>query len=193
MQTSNDYYPINRDALFLAMRRKGFRSVEHLAQVLGLHRNTIGNYLQGSSAIPKALGKILDVLEVGPKDIFEERIVRRKVPGLKIEPLIETLLQRASHGAFVLFGSRARGTAKQFSDYDLGVYTREEIGFSDFSKLLTAVDEFNSKALVTAQLTNLSRADSDFLRAIGGDLFFLGGSFKNWIELLGAGMIAVYE
>ena len=65
------FFRVNEEALKAAIKRKGYKPVEELASKIGVHRNAIGNYLQGSRAIPEVLGKVLDTLELSPTDIFE--------------------------------------------------------------------------------------------------------------------------
>jgi predicted nucleotidyltransferase len=175
------------------MARKGFRSVEQLANSLGLHRNTIGNYLQGSPALPEALSRILDILELPPELAFQGSSVRVKIPALAIASLVDKLNAASPASAIVLFGSRARGNHKKFSDYDLGIFRTTGIPFSEFSPLLSMVNDFNANNLQVVQLSNLAFADTDFLTNIREDLVFLGGSFVGWVELLRRAGITIYE
>lgn len=186
-------YVINAQALRSAMALKGFSSVDELASALGLHRNTVGNYLQGITSLPSALNKILSALELPPEAAFKGGQPRLKVPGLKIAPLVDSLLTKIPDSGIVLYGSRARGKHKRYSDYDLGIFRANAITFSDFSPLLTLVDDYNQSSLDQVQLTNLSLADADFLTNIREDFLFLGGSLQAWIALLYRAGITLYE
>jgi len=184
---------VNPEVIRGAMLGKGFSSVEQLAHSLGLHRNTVGNYLQGSPALPSALSRILDALELSAEQVFEGGPFRRKIPGLMIAGLVADLHALLPQAAIVLYGSRARGSAKRYSDYDLGVYRSEGIPFKEFSPLASAVEEFNGRSLRTTQLTNLCYADKKFLAAIGKDLTFLAGCMRAWLDLLKKTGTIVYE
>lgn len=181
---SNLQYHVDSDALSSALRRKGFTSIQHLARHLRIHRNTIGNYLSGTPALPEALAKILNALDLAPGDVLLRSERTKIVPGVGIAALLEKLYLMQPNCAWVLFGSRARQAAKKYSDYDLGVYGTPRIAFRDLSRLLTVVDQYNAESLLSVQLVDLSAADPDFLASIGKDLVFLGGSFLNWLELL---------
>ena len=100
------------------------------------------------------------------------------------DDLIESLRRSAPETALVLFGSRARGTAKRYSDYDIGVYDPNGLGFPLFSRLLDLVGAWNDESLVVAQLVDLSRADVSFLRDAAEDFVFLAGSHTAWCDLL---------
>ena len=162
----------------------GFSSVKDFADSVGVHRNTVGNYLSGKTALPGALARILEALDLAPAEVLSLSLRRRHVPGLAITDLIETLHTAVPDAALVLFGSRARATAKRYSDYDIGVYRREGLAFPVLSRLLDHVSAWNEEALVTAQLVDLSRADEAFLGDMAEDLKFLAGSHPTWCDLL---------
>lgn len=191
--TNKAGHGVNAAVIRTAMERRGFHSVEQLANALGLHRNTVGNYLHGASALPHALSRILDLLELSPDEVFRDTVVRRRVPGHGVAKLVDQIVARRAGMCAVLFGSRARGTEKRYSDYDLGVFDPTGISFRDFSPLMTVVDDFNKGRLEEVQITNLSDADETFLRGIREDLTYLGGSFSAWIELLKKSGVVVYE
>ena len=98
--------------------------------------------------------------------------------------LIDTLHQAAPEAALVLFGSRARGTAKRYSDYDIGVYQIDALEFAVFSRLLDLVSAWNEESLVIAQLVDLSHAHVSFLSSLADDLVLLAGSHTAWCDLL---------
>jgi transcriptional regulator with XRE-family HTH domain len=52
-------------------RRAGYNSVEALAEVLGVHPNTVGELERGTNWIsPELLPKLADVLKVSPAEFF---------------------------------------------------------------------------------------------------------------------------
>jgi predicted nucleotidyltransferase len=102
----------------------------------------------------------------------------------QIADLTDQIARKDPAACVVLFGSRARGRHKRFSDFDIGVYNQSSIPFATLSAMLSCVDDFNETSMHTAQLTNLSDADSAFLREIGPDLRFLAGSNVAWNNLV---------
>ncbi|MEZ4754355.1 MAG: nucleotidyltransferase domain-containing protein [Bdellovibrionota bacterium] len=178
------FFTVNAEVLKAAIKQKGFGSIEELASTIGVHRNAIGNYLQGARAIPEVLGKVLDTLEISPAQVFEGTRPRRHIPGLEISKLIDSITACHANAAICLFGSRSRGDNKKNSDIDLGIYRSKKISFKEFSPLMTMVDDFNEDLSTPVQLVNLTSADKDFLLSIREDLMFLGGSLNSWAELL---------
>ena len=176
-----------------AIQDRGYSSAMEFAEAVGVHRNTLGNYLSGRTALPSGLGRILTALDLDPADVLSLPIRRRQVPGLTVTDLVDGLAEIAPRGAFVLFGSRARGTAKPYSDYDIGFFATDSIDFAVFSRMLDRVAEWSETSLVTVQLVDLSRADPEFLAGIVDDAVFIGGSYAVWCELLRKMGVHLYE
>lgn len=175
------------------IRARGFSSVKDFADSVGVHRNTVGNYLAGKTALPGALARILDALDLAPAEVLSLSRRRRQVPGLAINDLIEALHTAVPDAALVLFGSRARAMSKRFSDYDIGVFRREGLDFPIFSGLLNLVSTWNEESLVMAQLVDLSRAEGSFLGGMAEDLKFLAGSRAAWCDLLEKAGMQIHE
>lgn len=172
---------------------RGYSSARQFADAIGVHRNTVGSYLSGRAAMPGALGRILEALDLTPADVLSLSRRRRRVPGLAVADLVDRLSDQHPDLAVVLFGSRARGTAKRHSDYDLGVYCNTLLEFARFSRLLDQVGTWNAESLSTVQLVDLSRAGEDFLDSIADDLVFLAGSCSAWCDLLRKAKVTSYE
>ena len=172
---------------------KGFATAKDFADAVGVHRNTVGNYLSGRAALPGALARILTALDLSPADVFSLPVRRRQVPGLVLSGLLEELCSAKSEAAFVLFGSRARGTPKPYSDYDLGVFSPEPLEFAGYSSLMDITAAWNDESLATAQLVDLTHADNGFLSSIAHDLVFLAGSHAAWCGLLRKTGVHLYE
>lgn len=175
------------------IRARGYSTAKQFADAIGVHRNTVGNYLSGSAGMPGALGRILEALDLTPGDVLSLSRQRRQVPGLAIADLLDRLLQAEPGMAVVLFGSRARGSAKPYSDYDIGIYRVEPMAFADFSQLLDLASIWNDESLSTVQLVDFNRADTDLLHRVADDLVFLAGSYSAWCELLRQAKVRPYE
>jgi len=184
---------LDAERLRLAMEERGISSTKELAAVLGVHRNTISNYLTGKTTVPVVLGKMLDYLDIDPAEVFFRTTHRRQVPALAIMDLVNMIYQTCPKAVVVLFGSRARGTATRYSDYDLGIFRIDALDFSTYSRLLDLVGEWNSKSLEVVQLVHLGQADSAFLQRVAEDLVFLAGSPMAWCALLEKAGLRVYE
>jgi len=92
-----------------------------------------------------------------------------------------------------LFGSRARGDHKKYSDYDIGIYSKEGIEFSEHSKLIDIAEEYQNERPYDINLSNLNNADKKFLLEIKKDWKFLTGDFLSWLELQEKSETVLYE
>ncbi len=184
---------VDSDVLRTAMADRGYSSITQLAASLGLHRNTVGSYFAEERALPEALEKIILALDLSPGEALRRVPDKRSIPGLTISCLVDEILQIKPTCALVLFGSRARGTHKPLSDYDLGVFCNSGLRFREYSTMLSKVDRWNQTKMTTVQLANLSEADDDFLVSIREDLLFLGGSMSQWRNLLTKAGLQVNE
>lgn len=184
METDSTQIVLDAARLQREIHHRGFSSVQDFADAVGVHRNTVGNYLSGKTALPSALAKMLAALDLAPAEVLSLRLWRRQVPGLLVSDLIGALHTAVPEAAFALFGSRARGRAKRYSDYDIGVFRLRPLEFPTFSRLLDRVSAWNEESLVMAQLVDLTHAEASFLRGLAEDLIFLAGSHAAWCELL---------
>lgn len=184
MHTRPPHFILNRENFLAALTKGGYASVTELAGALGVHRNSLSHYINGGQVFPEVLEKALIALRLDPSSAIERLETIRDEPTREIARLSDQIARKDTHSCVVLFGSRARGRHKEFSDYDLGVYNPNGIPFADFSVMLSCVDDFNDDTMLTAQLSNLSDADTTFLSEIGPDLRFVAGSRVAWTTLL---------
>jgi transcriptional regulator with XRE-family HTH domain len=184
MYSSLPRFILNKESFLAALTQRGYTSVSQLAGSLGVHRNSLSNYLNGSPIFPEVLEKALLALRVEPGSLIKRTVSPNYEPTRVIAELSDNIARKDPHCCVVLFGSRARGRHKRFSDYDLGVYNPRGVPFSEFSAMLSCADDFNDATMMTAQLTNISSADDTFLNEIGPDLQFVAGSHVAWTTLL---------
>ena len=193
MESDSAQLQLDATRLQREIRQRGYASVQDFADAVGVHRNTVGNYLAGKTALPAALAKILAALDLAPAEVLSLSLRRRQVPGLMVADLIETLHLAVPRAALVLFGSRARGAARRHADYDLGVFCLDALEFPTFSRLLDHVGAWNEESLATAQLVDLTAADTSFLKSLSEDLVFLAGSHAAWCGLLRKAGMRLHE
>lgn len=193
MDRLNSTYILDPQVFTAALKAKGFHSLSKLAHTVGLHRNTISNYLNGAPVLPDALARIFAALDLAPAEALKPSIPQRGEPALRIAKLVDLLSAAAPKCVFVLFGSRARGKEKQFSDYDLGVFREDGVDFPLYSRLLDLTAEWNDTELTSVQLVNLASAEKSFLEAIATDILFLSGSRQEWLRLLTQSGVTIYE
>jgi predicted nucleotidyltransferase len=192
-QISDTHIILDETRLRQEIRARGYATTKQFADAIGIHRNTIGNYLGGNAGMPSALARILEALELTPADVLSLSRQRRQVPGLAIADLVDRLISVEQNLAVVLFGSRARGSAKPYSDYDLGIYRVDTLEFALFSRLLDVASAWNDESLSTIQLVDFTHAGEDLLHSAADDLVFLAGSYSAWCDLLHKAKVSPYE
>lgn len=176
METS---YTINVPRLKSAMQALGIRSLPELGKRAAIHRNTIYPLLDGRKspfsesylAICRSLAEdpLALLTPASGKDFSHIREVAdlcckefgANLPGL----------------AIFLFGSRAKGTAKKFSDYDLGVTTGE---ISLAGALFLRIREFILQRVddlpVKVDVLNFDAAPASFLLDFDNKMIVIAGN-----------------
>lgn len=166
-----------------ALKRKGYTSASELAQNLGIHRNTIQRYLSGKNVLPENLEKVLRALSLK----FSEALIEKKEsasPQMEtLAAVVDKLHREFPEATFILFGSRAEGRARQYSDWDIGVYSRDGIAHALYRKIALRKDDLEEGLPYFIDIVNLNRADLAFLRDISKDWVFLTGSQQDWLDL----------
>lgn len=165
-----------------ALKEKGYRSLGQFAQELGLHRNTLHHYLSGRSVIPEGLERIIRGLDLRPGEILVEREEKRFVAE-PIAGLVDTLHSDFPQVTFVLFGSRALGRAKKYSDWDIGVFSADGLPHALFRRIVRRKDDLTENLPFLVDAVNLNNADKAFLREASRHWRFLTGRQKDWITL----------
>ena len=184
---------LNAAKVHSAMFAKGFETIESLAKALGVHRNTILPYLSGQRAFPDCLDRMLKLLDLEPGEAIAHNIKSQHQYGLEIAPLISSLVKSDPDNAYILFGSRAKGNFRKYSDYDVGVYKIGGLAFADFSKLINFAQEWNGDKYYDVNLSNFTLIDKEFLLEIRKSWIFLAGNLEAWIEIQKHAGINLYE
>lgn len=186
-------YVIDKEAVLRAMSEQGVDSIGQLASVMGVHRNTISAYISGQRALPAALDSLLHTLQLSPGEAIVRSVDSKQQHALAIADVMSSLLNFSSKNAFVLFGSRARGNNKKYSDYDIGVYSKGGVELAEHSQLLDIAKKFQEEQAFDINITNLNNADKNFLLEIKKDWKFLTGDFLSWVELQKKSEMVLYE
>jgi predicted nucleotidyltransferase len=179
-------YALRAEILREAARKRGYRGLSEVLRKLGLHRNTLNRYLAGAPILPDSVSKLFIELDVP----LENAIVRKDLDSS--EPIPDTILALAerlsrlpANGCSVfLFGSRARGTAKRLSDFDLGVFAKEGLEWKNYLRLVAEKEEFEEGSPFKVDVVNLNSADSGFLKNIRADLRLLAGQYSDYLALV---------
>ncbi|MBL7661305.1 nucleotidyltransferase domain-containing protein [bacterium] len=177
----HQYYIIDSQKFNSALERAGYDSLSELASRIGVHRNTLHHYLSGTSVFPDSLNKLFFALAVEPEDIIAKP--KKQYTLELVVPIVDAILKKYPECCLVLFGSRARGGAKQFSDFDLGVYCEKGLAHADYRCLVEIKEKLSEDLPIFIDLVNLNKADDNFLKSIGPGMKFLGGRLSDWLKL----------
>jgi len=176
-------YILNSSKFYEHLKSQGFASIEELSKTLGIHRNTIQYYLAEHPIIADRLEKILNALKLSPAEAIIKRQTETSFTIEPIAPLIDALHQKFPEVTLVLFGSRAQGKAKKYSDWDIGVYGQKNFDRDLFRKIKIYKSKLEEKTPYMINLTHLNDADAPFLKNISRDWIFLAGKQEDWIQL----------
>lgn len=174
---------VDPNRLYEAMKEKGFKTIGELAKYLGVHRNTIHHYLSGHGVFPENFEKIIETLGLKPADILVKKIQKEISPLEKIAPIVDDLHKNFPDVTFVLFGSRARGRAGKYSDWDIGVYSAKGLVHEEYRSIVRRKEDLIENLPFFVDIVNLNRADKDFLNDAGKGWIFLTGRCNDWVEL----------
>ena len=99
----------------------------------------------------------------------------------EIQGVVDSLCSTHPHLAVALIGSRAKGTPKKYSDWDLGV-TAGGAGLDglQYIRLKSEVADLAEHLPRSVDLVNLDRAPSWFLENLNYRPVFLGGDSAQW-------------
>jgi predicted nucleotidyltransferase len=181
-------YILDRAAFDKQLRAQGFPNVSRFADRIGVHRNTILGYFRGKPVFSSAFLKVAHALGRDPIELivpvgdmaailehFEE-----------VRPVIVALLRESPGITVVLLGSRAKGRAGTFSDWDLGV-TRPAtpIGGEEFLSLRRIADELIEDLVRNVDVINLDVAPDWFWEGLDYEPVFLDGNREGYLFLKG--------
>ncbi|MFH1874940.1 MAG: nucleotidyltransferase domain-containing protein [Pseudomonadota bacterium] len=173
---------LDKTLFYEGMKKKGYSSISELAKALGLHRNTIHYYLSGNGVFPDCLDKILAELDLNPAEVLIQKQFK-KVDLEEIAPVIDQLAEEFPEITFILFGSRAKTNAAKYSDWDIGVFSKQGLDHELYRRMIRRKDELVENLPFFVDLVNFNRADDDFLLEVSKNWKFLVGKIGDWIFL----------
>jgi predicted nucleotidyltransferase len=176
-------YILNIHAIRSKARDLGFRGVKPLLEHLGLHRNTLNRFANGSPILPHSVDRILSALQISLSEAIIQSSPQRAETD-DITPLVERIHRRYPDVSVFLFGSRARRKSRRYSDFDLGVFTSGKLPLSTFLDILEQKEKFEEGSPHRVDCVNLTDASPDFLREISPDLILLAGYERDRLEIV---------
>ena len=98
----------------------------------------------------------------------------------EINQLIAKITQDNTDLAVILFGSRAKGNFRKFSDYDLGILAEGKLPLDRWLKLRDLSEESTEDFPLMVDLVDLSRAPDKFLSEVKSSAKFISGNLRVW-------------
>lgn len=179
MHKNNVKYGLNREFFERALRERGFDNHLAFCECAKIHRNTLNYYLSGRDVFSKKFYDIAAALEADPLALIAPVDIGVQNAG-EIELIIRELGMNKDVAA-ILLGSRAKGQAKAFSDWDIGITGGEKnISDRDFLGMKGRVDEIADNLPRKVDLINLDSAPDWFLDEIDYEPVFLGGNERSF-------------
>jgi predicted nucleotidyltransferase len=173
-------YVLNIPEISKALHNRGYRGLRPLLKRLGLHRNTLDRFIRGAPVLPSSVEKVLAALDLQLERALCNKESLQKLP---IDELVTNIHAAYPQVSIFLFGSRARNSARRYSDYDLGVYSSGGISLSQFLAILEHKERYEEVAPEKIDCVNLNQADKAFLSSITPDIRLLAGYERDMIEL----------
>lgn len=177
-------YTINSSQLNEIAKKRGYESLSQFAMAHHINRSTLQHYLEGKGPLMEPFYQICNALSMDPLHLLSP--MTPVAFGEEIMPIIQSLSRGDPKLAMVLLGSRAKGTTKKFSDWDIGL-TRGKIGLpsEEFIKLKNQAEELADHLVRSMDLVNLDGAPKWFLSGMDYTPVFLAGNNENWNYFLG--------
>ena len=181
-------YILDRPAFEKQLRALGFPNVSKFADRIGVHRNTILGYFRGKPVFSSAFLKIALALGRDPLDLIVSVGDMAAIPEHfeEVRPVIAAMLRKSPGITVVLLGSRAKGRAKTFSDWDFGVIRpATPIEGEEFLSLRRIADDLTEDLVRNVDVINLDVAPDWFWEGLDYDPVFLDGDREGYLFLKG--------
>ena len=173
-------YILDREKLHKHMKLKGFSSLREFAQSASIHRNTLQPYLKGEASVFRtSFIEIASALGVDPISLVNSAVSEESkgADAIELKRYLTKLSEGDRHVAFVLFGSRAEGRARRFSDWDIGV-TRgsNPLSSSEFLAMKSQLEDLVDDFPYVVDLVNLDAAPRWFLEEMSSSPKLFSGN-----------------
>jgi predicted nucleotidyltransferase len=175
-------YVLNVETLKIKARELGFGGIKPLAEHLGLHRNTLDRFVRGASVLPRSIELIITKLNI-PINEALKKSDENSDNRTAVMPLVEKIHMRCPDTSIFLFGSRSKGTSRKYSDFDLGIFSKQGLPLHRFLGILEDKEQFEDQSPQRIDCVNLNNADNEFIRGILPDLILLAGYERDRKEL----------
>ena len=179
-------YRIDPDKLTKIMSQRGVANLSVLAERSGVHRNTIRAYVKGEkSPYSSSFLAIVEQLKVEPEELIGESQTVDE-PVRELLKLIAPVVSANPDVAFLLIGSRAKGSARKYSDIDIGVTAGSDpLDYKRYLAIRSDIEDLVDDFSWLVDVVNLDAAPSWFLEGMDYEVRFLAGNYSSCSFLMG--------
>lgn len=180
-------YQLNQDKFIDAVNKLGFMTVAEFCLKFKINRTTLNRYYQGIGPIMDSFYEICEALHQDPLQLLS-RVSESSltVDWNEIRLIVQTVVERFPDLAVGLIGSRARGDAKQYSDWDLAITGGiHSVSPERFFAIKELVAEMADNLPRSVDVVCLDDAPEWFIEEMNYEPLFLLGDEKNWNFFLG--------
>ena len=181
-------YRIDERKLRAAVAAKGFATIGDFLKAAALHRNSLGEYLGGKKSVFSAVTrKMCAVLQCDPLTLLtSEPSIGTDDDAAILQKALERLANAYPSAAFFLLGSRAKGLAGRFSDWDIAVTGGPDgLAIDDYLSIKSELEDQTDNMSVGVDLINFDNAPRWFLSPIHYQPIFLAGERNSFAHALG--------
>ncbi len=181
-------YCLNGKNFKKALLEAGFKSLLDFSKKTKIHRNTLQGFMEGKDVFISSFSTLARALHKDPLELISPQFkAKSKISNIdELKEIIAKLLRHDKKMLVVLLGSRAKKRAKEFSDWDLGIFRYPEIiGGREYLRLKGLVEEASEDLVRKVDLINLNQAPHWFLKEMGEEIVFLAGPQESFLYLKG--------
>lgn len=182
-----DYQIDQRKLTRLALAR-GYPNLTAFAKKVGIHRNSLGEYLGGKGVFTSVVTKLAEGLDCSPLDFVQRRVLQVNIDQASkvLQGALERVVREDEDLCFLLIGSRARGTARELSDWDVGVTAGPRgLTAEAYLRLKGQIEDQVDNLPVGVDVVNLDAAPEWFLAGIDYQPRLLAGNEGSYLYLIG--------
>jgi len=180
-------YHIDSAKLRQIVVQRGYAHVTEFAKLHGFNRATINNYLKGQGGpFSEVYYVICDALQIDPLSILSPLQAGQTVDADEVMPIVKKICAFDKDIAVGLLGSRAKGSGRKYSDWDLCI-TRgaRTLTGGEFLRSKRSVDDEVDKLPREVDIINLDAAPEWFLVGLDYEPVFLAGNSNSWSYFMG--------
>ncbi len=168
MESMKENLIVDPEKFKLVLKKRGFKSISHLAKASGVHRNTITEYLSlRSSPFQTTFLKIAQTLRTSPLDLFSDNLHYENAKILShIGVPLEEFLNQNTFLCVVLIDAVENETTHRLH-LKLGFTNGEsKLGSAEFSIYKLKLEEFVRRKQITLDCYNLDAASIGFITSL---------------------------